>query len=104
VTKVVAFDGTRFEIDAENGSSLMEVVVRNYLLGIVAECGGASACATRHVYLDQTFASTISPPKAMEVDMLDFAYDVQSNSRLSCQLRITDDMEDLIVHLPERQG
>jgi ferredoxin, 2Fe-2S len=101
---MVAFDGTRFEIEAENGSTVMENAIRNSVPGIEAECGGACACATCHVYVDEAFAAAVGEPEAMEEDMLDFAYDVRPTSRLSCQIKVRDDLAGLIVYVPERQG
>lgn len=101
---IVAFDGTRFDIDAENGSSVMENAIRNSVPGIEAECGGACACATCHVYIDEEFTETVGQPEAMEEDMLDFAFDVRPNSRLSCQIKVSDDLEGLVVRVPERQA
>lgn len=101
---LVAFDGTRFEIDAPNGSTVMENALRHSVPGIEAECGGACACATCHVYVDEAFASIVGEPEAMEEDMLDFAYDVRPTSRLSCQIKVRDEVEGLVVHIPERQG
>lgn len=101
---LVAFDGTRFEIDAPNGSTVMENALRHSVPGIEAECGGACACATCHVYVDEAFAPIVGEPEAMEEDMLDFAYDVRPTSRLSCQIKVRDEVEGLVVHIPERQG
>ena len=100
----VAHDGTRFEVDADNGSTVMENAIRNGVPGIEAECGGACACATCHVYVDQEWSDTVGSPEPMEEDMLDFAYDVRPNSRLSCQIRVSDDLDGLVVTVPERQG
>ena len=74
----VAFDGTRFDVEAENGSTVMENAIRNAVPGIEAECGGACACATCHVYVDEAWTAIVGEPEAMEEDMLDFAYDVQA--------------------------
>lgn len=100
----VAFDGTRFEVDAENGSTVMENAIRNAVPGIEAECGGACACATCHVYVDEAFKELVGEPEAMEEDMLDFAYDVRPTSRLSCQIKVRDELDGLVVTVPERQG
>lgn len=106
MTKItyIAFDGTRFEVDAENGSTVMENAIRNSVPGIEAECGGACACATCHVYVDDAWTDVVGPPEAMEEDMLDFAYEVRPTSRLSCQIRVRDEIDGLIVSIPERQG
>lgn len=101
---IVAFDGQRFEIDAADGSTVMENAVRNSVPGIDAECGGACACATCHVYVDDDWTEKVGEPEPMEEDMLDFAFDVRPTSRLSCQIKITPDLDGLVVHVPERQA
>jgi 2Fe-2S ferredoxin len=100
----ITADGQRFEVEAENGSTVMENAVRNQVPGIEAECGGACACATCHVYVEDAWKEAAGEPEPMEEDMLDFAYDVRPNSRLSCQIRVTDELDGLVVHVPERQG
>ncbi|WP_114390452.1 2Fe-2S iron-sulfur cluster-binding protein [Notoacmeibacter marinus] len=100
----VAPDGTRFDIAAENGATLMETAVRNAVPGIEAECGGACACATCHVYIDEPFMKVVGEPDVMEEDMLDLAYDARETSRLSCQVPITDEMDGMVVTVPERQA
>ena len=101
---VVAFDGTRFEIDAENGSTVMENAVKNGVPGIEAECGGACACATCHVYVDEAWTEKVGKPEVMEEDMLDFAFEPKPVSRLSCQIKMTDEFDGLVVHVPEQQA
>ncbi|MCJ8518166.1 2Fe-2S ferredoxin [Pseudorhizobium tarimense] len=101
---IVAFDGTRYDLDAANGSTVMENAVRNSVPGIEAECGGACACATCHVYVDEAWADRVGPPSPMEEDMLDFAYEVKPTSRLSCQIKVADDLDGLVVNVPERQA
>ncbi|MHB0951940.1 MAG: 2Fe-2S iron-sulfur cluster-binding protein [Allorhizobium sp.] len=100
----IAFDGTRFDINAAEGSTVMENAVRNSVPGIEAECGGACACATCHVYVDAAWTDAVGAPSPMEEDMLDFAVDVQPNSRLSCQIKVTAALDGLVVRVPERQG
>ncbi|MXN63690.1 2Fe-2S iron-sulfur cluster binding domain-containing protein [Stappia sp. GBMRC 2046] len=100
----VAPDGTKSEIDAPVGSTVMENAVKNMVDGIEAECGGACACATCHVYVDDAWAEKIGTPQAMEEDMLDFAYDVRPTSRLSCQIKVNEELDGLVVHIPERQA
>jgi len=106
MTKItlVAFDGTRFDVDAENGSTVMENAIRNSVPGIEAECGGACACATCHVYVDEQWAEVVGAPQPMEEDMLDFAFDVRPTSRLSCQIKVRKELDGLVVHVPERQA
>ena len=101
---VVAFDGTRFEIDDESGSTVMENAVKNGVPGIEAECGGACACATCHVYVDEAWTEKVGKPEVMEEDMLDFAFEPKPVSRLSCQIKMTDEFDGLVVHVPEQQA
>ena len=96
--------GHEQKVEAENGSTVMEAAIRNAIPGIVAECGGACACATCHVYVDEAFMDRVGEPEPMEEDMLDFAFDVRPNSRLSCQIRVRDELDGLTVTVPERQG
>ena len=91
-------------VEGEAGATVMEVAIRNGVPGIEAECGGACACATCHVYVDDAWSATVGPPEAMEEDMLDFAYDVRPTSRLSCQIKMSDALDGLVVHVPERQA
>ena len=106
MTKIVFIgrDGTRYELDAENGSTVMETAIKSSVPGIEAECGGACACATCHVYIDEAWAEKTGEPEAMEEDMLDFAYDVRPTSRLSCQIRVSGDLDGLTVTVPKRQA
>jgi 2Fe-2S ferredoxin len=101
---VVAFDGTRFELDVEVGSTVMENAVKNSVPGIEAECGGACACATCHVYVDEAWTEKVGKPDVMEEDMLDFAFEPKPVSRLSCQIKMTDELDGLVVHVPEQQA
>lgn len=100
----VTNDGNRIEVEAPNGSTVMENAIRNAVPGIEAECGGACACATCHVYVDDAWKDVVGEPEAMEEDMLDFAYDVRPTSRLSCQIKVRDELDGLVVHIPERQA
>jgi ferredoxin, 2Fe-2S len=96
--------GEKRIIEVENGATVMEAAIRNAIPGIEAECGGACACATCHVYVDEAWREKVGPPTPMEEDMLDFGYDVRPNSRLSCQIKVTDDLDGLVVSTPERQA
>ena len=100
----IAFDGTERAVEAQNGSTVMENAIRNQVPGIEAECGGACACATCHVYVDDAWSAIVGKAEPMEEDMLDFAYDVRPTSRLSCQIKVSDKLNGLIVRTPERQG
>jgi 2Fe-2S ferredoxin len=97
-------DGTSRTIEAEIGSTVMEAAIKQGIPGIEAECGGACACATCHVYVDEAWVAIVGEPSPMEEDMLDFGYDVRSNSRLSCQIKVTAEIDGLIVRTPERQA
>jgi 2Fe-2S ferredoxin len=96
-------DGTRQEVDGQNGMTVMEAAVKNMVPGIDADCGGACACATCHVYVEPDWMERVGARNEMEEDMLDFAFDVRENSRLSCQIKITDALDGLTVKVPEKQ-
>ena len=100
----IGFDGTKYDVNAEDGSTVMEAAIKNGVPGIEAECGGACACATCHVYVDDNWTSKTGEPEPMEEDMLDFAYDVRPTSRLSCQIRVSNELDGLIVTVPDRQA
>ena len=96
-------DGSENVVEAKAGWSVMEGAIKNRVRGIDADCGGACACATCHVYVDEAWRDKTGSPSAMEESMLDFAEGVQDNSRLSCQIKVTDALDGLIVRLPESQ-
>ena len=100
----VDHQGESRTIEVENGATVMEAAIRNAIPGIEAECGGACACATCHVYVDEAWFATVGTRSQMEEDMLDFGYDVRENSRLSCQIRVTEELDGLVVTTPERQA
>ena len=97
-------EGTARTVEAEAGSTVMETAIKNNIPGIEAECGGACACATCHVYVDEAWVDRTGQPSPMEEDMLDFAFDVRPTSRLSCQIKVTDDLDGLTVTTPIAQG
>ena len=97
-------NGTEHVVEAEAGLSVMEAAIRKMVPGIDADCGGACACATCHVYVEEVWRDKTGKPTAMEESMLDFAYDPKENSRLSCQIRVTEELDGLVVRLPEFQG
>ncbi|BBF91819.1 2Fe-2S iron-sulfur cluster-binding protein [Blastochloris tepida] len=96
--------GTAHTVEAEIDSTVMEGAIKNGVPGIEAECGGACACATCHVYVDEAWLERTGEPVAMEQDMLDFAFDVRANSRLSCQIKVTEELDGLVVTVPDKQG
>ena len=99
----VDHEGTERVVEATNGESVMEAAIKNSIPGIDADCGGACACATCHVYIDEAFMEKVGSPEDMEQSMLDFAENVQANSRLSCQISVRDDLDGLKVTTPESQ-
>jgi 2Fe-2S ferredoxin len=96
-------DGTAVAGEARTGMSVMEVAVQNKVSGIDADCGGACACATCHVYVMPEWIKATGARNAVEDSMLEFAIDVRENSRLACQMRVTDALDGLVVNVPERQ-
>ena len=97
-------EGTGRTVEGEAGSTVMETAIRNDIPGIVAECGGACACATCHVHVAEEWKEAVGEPEPMEEDMLDFAFDVKPTSRLSCQIRVRPELDGLDVHTPQDQG
>jgi 2Fe-2S ferredoxin len=96
-------DDTEQTVEIALGWSVMEGAVRCLVPGIDADCGGACACATCHVYVDPAWAAALPAKSEMEETMLDFAQAVEPTSRLSCQLRVTSDMDGLVVRVPDSQ-
>lgn len=99
----VEFGGKEHVVDVPEGLTVMEGARDNDVPGIEADCGGACACSTCHVYVDPAWVGKIPAKEGMEEDMLDFAYEPKENSRLTCQIRVTADMEGLVVRMPEKQ-
>ena len=99
----IEHSGQKHEIEVANGLTVMEGAVQNDIPGIDADCGGGMACATCHVYVKDDWFSKLPEKENGEDDMLDQAYQPNSSSRLSCQIIISEDLNGLIVHLPEKQ-
>ena len=97
-------DGSRRVVDAPLGITLMEAAVQNGVQGILALCGGACACGTCHVYVDAAWLPRLGAREEMEEAMLECAWEPRDNSRLSCQIHVTADLEGLEVTVPPRQG
>jgi ferredoxin, 2Fe-2S len=104
--KIIYIDaqGQTRSVEAETGSTVMENAIKNGIPGIEAECGGACACATCHVHVDEAWRARVGEPSPMEEDMLDFGFEVQADSRLSCQIKVTEELDGLVVRTPERQA
>ncbi len=96
--------GESRSVEAQVGATVMETALRNSVPGIEAECGGACACATCHVYVAEEWTEKTGKASQMEEDMLDFAFEVRPNSRLSCQIKVRDELDGLSVTTPAKQG
>lgn len=96
-------DGQTQVVSAEPGVTVMEAAKLHNVPGVEAECGGACACATCHVYVDAAWRDKTGKPSEMEEDMLDFAFDVREESRLCCQIKVTDALDGLVVRVPAKQ-
>ncbi|MFQ5438654.1 MAG: 2Fe-2S iron-sulfur cluster-binding protein [Paracoccaceae bacterium] len=100
----IEHDGTAHTVDVARGLTVMEGARDNNIPGIEADCGGACACSTCHVYVDDAWVGRLPKKDAMEEDMLDFAWEPDvKRSRLTCQVKVTDELDGLIVRLPEKQ-
>ena len=96
--------GNSKTIDVENGLSVMEGAIQNDVPGIDADCGGSMACATCHVYVEEKWLDKLSKAEDGEIDMIDMAFEPQKNSRLSCQLIVTNELDGLKVTTPKKQS
>ena len=99
----ISHDGAAHEIEVEEGTSVMQAAVDHMLDGIVGECGGSCSCATCHVYVDEAWMDKLPPAQQMEKDMLECVLEPRGNSRLSCQIKVSEDLDGLVVHMPESQ-
>ena len=97
-------DGNSKSIEVENGLSVMEGAIQNEIPGIDADCGGSMACATCHVYVEEKWFDKLSKAEDAEVDMIDMAYEPKKNSRLSCQIIVSDEFDGLTVTTPSKQS
>ena len=100
----IEHDGTTHEVEAEIGSTVMEAALKNDIGGIVAECGGGCTCATFLVHVDEAWSPIVGPPSSEEDQMLDAAFELKPTSRLSCQIKVTEALDGLIVFTPSYQG
>lgn len=99
----VSNEGDRKKVSADSGNNLMQVAIDAGVPGILGDCGGACACATCHCYIDQEWAEKVGEPNRIEKQMLECCVEPQDNSRLGCQVELTDEFDGLVVHLPESQ-
>lgn len=103
--RYIHFDNSEQTVDAPAGTSVMQAAIVNGIPGILAECGGAASCATCHVYVDEAWTERCGPPGDDENEMLECtASQRQPNSRLSCQIELSSDLDGLVVRTPERQS
>ena len=102
VIRVTDLEGKHHELDAVEGWRIMEII-REHGFEVDGLCGGACACATCHVYVDDAWREATGQPEQMEEDMLDFAFDVRPSSRLSCQIKVSDALDGLVVRIPDKQ-
>ena len=98
------FNGNSKTIEVDKGLSVMEGAIQNDITGIDADCGGSMACATCHVYVEEKWLDKLSKAEDAEVDMIDMAYEPKKNSRLSCQIIVSDELDGLEVTTPEKQS
>ena len=99
----IEHNGANHTVDVQNGLTVMEGAVQNNITGIDADCGGGMACATCHVYVKEDWFDKINKKNEGEDDMLDQAYEPKKNSRLSCQIIVSDDLDGLVIDMPEKQ-
>ena len=99
----IEHNGTNHTVDVQNGLTVMEGAVQNNIPGIDADCGGSMACATCHVYVKEDWFDKINKKNEGEDDMLDQAFEPKKNSRLSCQIIVSDDLDGLVVDMPGKQ-
>ena len=97
-------DKKNYTIEVQNGLTVMEGAVQNDIPGIDADCGGGMACATCHVYVKEEWLDKLKPKEDGEEDMLDMAFEPKRNSRLSCQIIVSDELDGLTVNIPSKQG
>ena len=101
--KFIEADGKEHQVEAQEGQSVMQAAMDNLVPGIVAECGGFASCATCHGYVDEAWMTKLPPPDAAETGMIECAFHVQPNSRLTCQIKMTPALDGLVVRLPVSQ-
>ena len=100
----IEYNGKSHTVEVSNGLSVMEGAVQNNIPGIDADCGGSCACATCHVYVDEKWFDKLKKRESAEQDMLDMAFEPKKNSRLSCQITVSDDLDGLVVKMPSKQA
>ena len=100
----IEHNGKKHTVDVANGLSIMEGAIQNNIPGIDADCGGAMACATCHVYVKEEWFNKLPQKEQGEEDMLDMAFEPKKNSRLSCQILVSKELDGIVVDLPKKQN
>lgn len=103
VVKFIDLEGVEHQVEARVGESVMQAATENMVPGIVADCGGSCVCATCHAYIDDTWLDRLRPAESLESDMLTCVNDRRPNSRLTCQIKLTDAMDGIVVHVAENE-
>ena len=105
MSKVIYVDKNeqQYVVDVENGTNLMQAALDNLVPGILGDCGGSSACATCHVYVDPKWAERAGSPSEIEIDLIDGLLETRPTSRLACQILMSDDLDGIVLQLPEQQ-
>jgi 2Fe-2S ferredoxin len=103
VIKFIESTGKEHRVEAQSGQSVMQAATANQVPGILGDCGGSCSCATCHGYVDEEWLNRVPQPETHELDMLTCAADVMPNSRLTCQIPVTVDLDGLVIHLPPTQ-
>ncbi|HEX8539251.1 MAG TPA: 2Fe-2S iron-sulfur cluster-binding protein [Cystobacter sp.] len=101
--KFIEADGKEHEVEAQEGQSVMQAAVSHLVPGIVAECGGFASCATCHGYVDEAWLKKLPPPDEAEAAMIECAFHVRPNSRLTCQLKVKPELDGMVIRLPVSQ-
>jgi 2Fe-2S ferredoxin len=103
IIRFIDIDGTEHPVEAENGQSVMQAGITNLVPGLVSECGGNGVCASCHALVDETWVGRLAPPQQLEADMLTCVLNHQPNSRLTCQIRMTSELDGLIVRVVDNE-
>lgn len=103
--KIIFVDhsGSEYEINVELGQTVMDAATKNMIPGIIGDCGGYCSCATCHAYVDSDWGGSVPAPTSEEIDLLDCAIDVAENSRLTCQIKMTDELDGIRIKIPASQ-
>ena len=96
-------DGSTTTVEVENGLTVMEGAIENDITGVIAQCGGSCSCSTCHCYVAEDWATVLPPAEDEELGLIEFAWEPRASSRLTCQIRVTDELDGLVLHVPAEQ-